>query len=64
MTYAIFNKDHAEYFIGFDINGDAQWGDIDNALRWKSRLHAETQALLLAQDCEGVQREARELCSH
>ena len=58
MTYAIYHKTNQEYFVGFDINGDPSWGSSSAAVTWPSRLHAETQALLLAQDDEEIQREA------
>ena len=58
MTYAIFHKYHNEFFIGFDINSEPAWGKKALARVWDNKLHAECQALLLAQDDSDVQREA------
>ena len=61
MVYAIKNGDL--YFAGMDYNGEPAWEDEAQAATYENRLHAETQALLLAQDDDGVRRKAVELVS-
>jgi len=54
-------KASPEYFAGLDaVSGKPQWSEkIEGAQLWESRLHAESQALLLIRHGElGVQRKA------
>ena len=50
-----------EYFVGLDVvSGAPRWSDkVQDAQLWESRLHAESQALLLIRNGEvGVQKKA------
>ena len=52
-------KSNPEYFVGLDaVSAKPKWSDkVEDAQLWESRLHAESQALLLIRHGElGVQQ--------
>ena len=58
ISFGICNKE-GEYFCGFDMHNDVEFGKKENAVIFSSRLLAEIQALLLANTCaEDVYRKA------
>jgi hypothetical protein len=60
--YGIINKATKEYFSGFSTNGQPSWNEGEySAYPFPSKLFAESQALLLAQTDENVQRKAVKL---
>lgn len=50
------NKKTGQYFVGFNADHSAKWGDKSEATSWISRLHAQTQALALSMNLSTVQK--------
>ena len=62
MSYGIYNKRFDKFFTGWTSHHYPVWGDKNHAVPFADRLHAETQAMLLANYYDGgTQRKAVEL---
>lgn len=59
--FAIYHKRLKAWFAGWDVNENATWGSEHDAKRFRSRLVAESQALLFARNDDGVQKRAKVL---